>query len=65
MERGAMNVSSTTTVTGAVLGSAVGCVIVYLGELFGHVDIPGPIEGFVVVIATALIALVYPPTPGQ
>ncbi len=58
-----MNTSSITTVTGAALGSAVGCILVYLGELLAHVDIPGPVEGAVVVVATALVALVYPAPP--
>ena len=28
-----MNTSPITSVTGAALGSAVGCIVVYLGEL--------------------------------
>jgi hypothetical protein len=59
-ERSTMNTSTTTTITGAALGAAVGCVLVYLGELLAKVDIPGPVEGAGVIIATALVALVYP-----
>ena len=55
-----MNTSPITSVTGAALGSAVGCIVVYLGELLGHVEIPGPVEGAIVVVCTALVALVYP-----
>jgi hypothetical protein len=47
-----------------MLGSAVGCVVVYLAELLARVDIPGPVELAIVVIATALITLVYPAPRG-
>ena len=58
-----MQTSGNTTVVGAALGAAVGSIVVYLAELLGKVDLPGPIEGSVVVVCTALVALVYPESP--
>lgn len=58
-----MNTSTQTTVTGAALGAAVGCILVWLLETYaGSGDIPSTVEGAVVVVCTALIALVYPPS---
>ena len=38
----------------------MGCVAAWIAETALTIDIPGPIEGAIVVIATALVALIYP-----
>ncbi len=58
-----MNTSQNTTVVGAALGAAVGTIVVYLAELLATVDVPSAVEGAIVVVCTALVALVYPANP--
>jgi hypothetical protein len=58
-----MNVNTNTSITGAMMGAAVGGLAVYLGELFGHVDIPSAVEGMLLVICTGLVSLVWPANP--
>lgn len=55
-----MQVSTQTTITGAALGAAIGSIIIYLIGLLAHVDVPPAIQGSVIVVVTALVALVYP-----
>lgn len=58
-----MPTSQETTVVGAALGAATGTIVVYLAEVLAKVDIPAGVEGAIVVVATALVALVYPANP--
>lgn len=58
-----MNTSQQTTVTGAALGAAVGCVVVWIAETALTMDVPSTVEGALVVICTALVALIYPANP--
>ena len=58
-----MNTSTTTSITGAMLGSALGCVVAWTAETAMKMDIPSPVEGAIVVICTALVALFYPANP--
>ncbi len=55
-----MNTSTNTSILGASLGAAVGCVVAWIAETALAMDIPATVEGALVVIATALVALVYP-----
>lgn len=56
-----MQPSQQTTVSGAALGAALGVIVVWLVEVLGRTDVPAAVEGALVVVVTALIALVYPP----
>lgn len=58
-----MNTSQNTTVVGASLGAATGGIVVYLIEVLSKTDVPTAIEGMIVVVATALVALLYPANP--
>lgn len=58
-----MHASQNTTVVGASLGAATGGIAVYLIEILSRTDIPSPIEGMIIVVATALVALLYPANP--
>ncbi len=58
-----MQTSTTTSVTGAALGAAVGCVAVWILEAALTMDVPSTVEGALVVVATALVALIYPANP--
>lgn len=58
-----MDTTTNTSVTGAALGASTGCVIAWIAETAMKMDIPSPVEGAIVVIATALVALVYPASP--
>ncbi len=58
-----MNTSQNTSVMGATLGAALGCVVAWIAETALTMDIPATVEGALVVIFTALVALVYPANP--
>jgi len=58
-----MNTTPNTSITGAMLGSAVGCVAVWIAETAITIDVPAPVEAAIVIICTALVALVYPARP--
>ena len=58
-----MQTSTTTSITGAMLGSAVGCVVVYLVEILATTDVPAAVEAALVIICTALVSLVWPANP--
>lgn len=58
-----MKTSQETTVVGAALGAAAGTIVVYLAEVLATTDIPSAVEGAIIVVCTALVALIYPANP--
>ncbi len=58
-----MDTTTNTSITGAMLGSALGCVVAWIAETAMAMDIPSPVEAAIVIICTALVSLVYPANP--
>jgi hypothetical protein len=57
-----MHPTNNTSVTGAALGAALGCIVVYVVELLATLDVPSGVEGAVVVVCTAIVASIFPTT---